>query len=172
MNFKKVISERYSVRDFKKDAPVEAEKLNQILEAARIAPTACNFQPHLIKVLNNSDALAKIDACTRYRFGAPVVLLVCYDNTRAMKSSYEGSSTGSRGETDCAIAMTYMMLQAQDLGVGSLYIMNFDPQKTHEVFGLADNIVPVSLLALGYPTEKCKPSERHFLRRKIQEMLI
>ena len=71
---------RYSVRKFKAQA-VEKEKLDLILEAGRIAPTACNYQPQRILVIENESALEKLKQCTQYHFNAPVALMVCYDKT-------------------------------------------------------------------------------------------
>ena len=80
MDLMNLLKERYSVRMFS-DKPVEDDKLNQILEAGRVAPTAVNFQPQRILVLKSKDALDKLKNCTRYHFDAPVALIVCYDNT-------------------------------------------------------------------------------------------
>lgn len=73
-----VIKNRFSVRKFK-DQPIEPEKLEHILEAAKAAPTAKNLQPQRIFVCKSKKALAAIDAATKCRYGAPVVLVVCYD---------------------------------------------------------------------------------------------
>lgn len=78
--FLKLATERYSVRTFK-NQPIEAEKLAEVLEAGRVAPTACNNQPQRIKVINEAEGLMKVDECTPCRFGAPTVLLVCYDKS-------------------------------------------------------------------------------------------
>ena len=80
-SFSAMAQNRYSVRSFKPQ-PIEDEKLAAILEVGRIAPTACNYQPQRIKVVTGDD-LTKIDVCSPCRFGAPCVLIVCYDTSSA-----------------------------------------------------------------------------------------
>ena len=87
MDLMNLLKERYSVKFSEK--PVEDEKLTQIFEAGRLAPTAVNFQPQRIFVLKSDEALAKLKNCTRYHFDAPVALIVCYDNTVSWKRGYD-----------------------------------------------------------------------------------
>ena len=75
MDFLNLCKERYSVRQY--DArPVENDKLMMVLEAGRLAPTACNYQPQRIFVIHSEEARAKLAALTRMSYGAPVSLLV------------------------------------------------------------------------------------------------
>ena len=78
MEFKKVVKNRYSCKKFS-DRQVEGEKLAAILEAGRLAPTAKNLQEQHVYVLQSADALAKVDAVTPCRYGAPTVLVVAFD---------------------------------------------------------------------------------------------
>ena len=128
MDFAKLAAERYSLRKFS-DRPVEAEKLSAVLEAGRNAPTAHNLQPQRIFVLQSSEALEKVDGCTGAHFHPPVMLLVAYDPEAAWKREDDGKN---HGEIDAAIAVTQMMLQAADLGLGTTYVGMFDPEKLHE----------------------------------------
>lgn len=130
MDFAKLAAERYSLRKFS-DRPVEAEKLSAVLEAGRNAPTAHNLQPQRIFVLQSSEALEKVDGCTGAHFHPPVMLLVAYDPEAAWKREDDGKN---HGEIDAAIAVTQMMLQAADLGLGTTYVGMFDPEKLHAAF--------------------------------------
>jgi len=168
MEFKKVITERYSVRSFDKRT-IEKEKLDAILEAARLAPTACNNQPQRIKVLTTAKDLALVDSVSPCRYNAPVAILVCYDKTKAWVSKVDGVM---HGEVDASIVLTQMMLQAADLGLGSLWVGMFDPKKTCEVFKLGANIVPVSFLMVGYPAPDSRPAKMHTDRKPLKELLI
>ena len=168
MNFFELANSRYSVRKWK-DTPVEKEKLDVILAAGRIAPTAGNRQPHRVKIVETADGLEKIDVCTSSRRGAPLVLLVCDDRNAHWVRPFDGANSG---DVDASIVTTYMMLQAQELGVGSLWVMHFNPEATIEQFGLAENLFPVAMLMLGYPSDDSAPTERHFERQTIEEMLI
>lgn len=108
MDFLELARERYSVRKF---APqkVEKEKLDAVLEAGRLAPTAVNYQPQRILVLDSDAALGKLKDCTPYHFSAPLALVVCYDAAVSWKRSYDGKDMG---EVDASIVTTHMMLEA------------------------------------------------------------
>ena len=81
MDFLEFAKERYSVRSFSQQ-PIEDEKMQKILKAGQVAPTALNFQPQKIYVLKSEDALEKIRFLTKYAYNAPVVLLVCADERK------------------------------------------------------------------------------------------
>lgn len=130
MEFAKLSAERYSLRKFS-DRPVEQEKLTQVLEAGRSAPTAHNLQPQRIFVLQSPQALEKADGCTGAHFHPPVILVVAYDPEAAWKRETDGKN---HGEIDAAIAATQMMLQAADLGLGTTYVGMFEPEKLLAAF--------------------------------------
>lgn len=163
MEFLKLAKDRYSVRKFC-DKKVEKEKLDLILEVGRVAPTAVNYQPQRIFVLDTEEALSKLKACTTYHFHAPLALLICYDKTVSWKRSYDGKDMG---EVDVSIVATHMMLEVTNLGLGSTWVGHFDPQKIEEVFELPENIIPVALLPIGYPDETSVPHSNHNKRFDI-----
>ena len=168
MTFFELAKSRYSVRSFQ-NTPIEEEKLNQILEAGRIAPTACNNQPQKIYVAKSKesrDKLASVCPCT---FDAPVILVVCYDRTRNWKSKlmpgYES------GETDAAIVCTHMILQAADLGIGSCWVGYFNAQAVSEVLELPENVTVSALLPIGYAAEDAKPAPLHTQYRSFTDTI-
>ncbi len=165
MEFLELAQNRYSVRKFS-DAKVEKEKLNLILEAGRIAPTACNYQPQRILILNNDEDLSKLNLCTPYNFNQQLALLVCYDNTVSWKRKYDSKD---EGEIDASIVATHMMLQADALDIGSTWIGHFDPAKIKEAFELPDNIIPVTILLMGYAAEDAVPNKLHYERADITQ---
>ena len=167
-NFFELAANRYSVRKYKPQ-PVEADKMAKILEAGRIAPTAHNNQPQRIKVITEAADLEKMDVCTRCRFGAPAALLVCYDKDVTWKRPFDDALSG---EVDASIVVTHMMLQAHALGLGTCWVMYFDPAKTSENFALPENIIPVAFLPLGYPAEDAEPSPKHADRLPLDELLL
>ena len=168
MDFRQLAAARFSVRSFE-NTPVEKEKLNIILEAGRLAPTACNNQPQRIKIITGAD-LAKVDEFTPCRYGAPLVLLVCYDKTVCASAPPFG--TGQTGQVDASIVTSHLILQAADLGLGSLWVMHFDPAKATELLGLPENIVPMAVLNIGYPAAGTEPNERHNQRIPLEDMLL
>ena len=166
-SFIELAANRYSVRRFD-PREIEPEKITQILEAGRIAPTAHNDQPQRIKVITGED-LAKVDECTSCRFKAPAVFLVCYDMNACWKRPFDGAGSG---ETDAAIVTTHMMLAAHDLGLGTCWVMYFDPAKTSELFSLPEGVVPVAMLPTGYPSVDAAPSKLHGSRLELDKILI
>ncbi len=160
MDFLKLVKERYSVRSFK-DKKVEAEKINLILEAGRLAPTACNLQPQRIFVLNDEEALNKLRNCTPYHFNALLAILICYDNSVSWKRKYDSKDSG---EIDASIVTTHMMLEIANIGLGTVWVGSFDSVAIKSAFELPDNIIPVALLPVGYPSEDSVPHPNHNIR--------
>ena len=166
MNFQELAAARYSLRKFS-DRSVEPEKLALILEAGRSAPTAHNYQPQRIFVLQSPEALEKADACTASHFHPPVMLVVAYDPRVSWKREYDGKD---HGEIDAALAAAQMMLQAADLGLGTTYVGMFEPEKLLEAFPEMAGLCPVALLPLGYPAEGAHPSRLHTDRRPLEDL--
>lgn len=169
MNFLELAKDkRYSVRKFKAQA-VEKEKLEYILEAGRIAPTACNYQPQRILVIENETAHEKLKQCTSWNFGAPIVLMICYDKTTCWKNKTNGTVGG---DVDTSIVTTHMMLAAAELGLGTTWIGGFSHQKVRELFELPDHLIPVALLPIGYPADDAEPHPWHFKRFDIDHTVF
>ena len=168
-SFLKKAADRYSVRAYRPDA-VEPEKIDRILEAARLAPTACNNQPQRIFVLQSEQArktLAEVCPCT---FGAPVIFAVGYDRTREAKNRMRPDG-GGYGVTDAAIVCTHMMMEATELGLGSCWVGWFHDEQVQDVLNLPEEVVICDLLTVGYAAENAKPSNRHTQSRELAEMV-
>ncbi|MDD3585918.1 MAG: nitroreductase family protein [Thermoguttaceae bacterium] len=168
MDFAELAKARYSVRNFK-SIPVESELLNKVLEAARLAPTACNNQPQKIIVAESADALDRLKRCTQYHFNAPMALIVCYDKNVSWKRPFDGKDNGSY---DACIVTTHLILQAADLGLGTTWVGYFDPKDVVREFKLPANIVPVAILPLGYPAANAKPAAGHSQRNPLNSMVV
>ena len=167
MDFAELSRARYSLRKFS-DRPLEKEKLDLILEAGHNAPTAKNYQPQRIFVADTPEAVAKADRCTVCHFGEPVVLIVGYDPKVSAKHT---RCELDFGVMDATIAITQMMLQATDLGVGNICIGLFDPEKIYGEFPQTKGTIPVSMVFLGYPAEDAHPAHLHDERIPIGEMV-
>jgi nitroreductase len=166
MDFEKLVKERYSLRKYS-NRPVEREKLDLILESARVAPTAKNIQPHYLLVLQSEEARKKADACMGSHFNAPLMIIVSYD-----PSAEFVREDGQRfGEIDATIAATQMLLQAADIGVGSCYVGLFDKNALKQSFEELSGLSPTAVLCFGYPDEGAHPSRLHGDRRSIDEMV-
>lgn len=168
MNFLQLAKERYSVRKFS-DKKVEREKLDLILEAGRVAPTAVNYQPQRILAIENEESLAKLKSCTPYHFNAPLALLVCYDSTVSWKRNHDNEDMGI---VDASIVTTHMMFQAHGLGLGTTWVGHFNPDIIKETFELPEYLVPVALLPIGYPRSDSAPHTLHGKRYDINDTVF
>ncbi len=167
MEFLELARNRYSERSFA-DAAIEEEKLYRILEAGRIAPTACNNQPQRFYVLKSAEARKKAAKLT-HTYGAPVVVLVCYLDAEAWHNPRDGFCSG---DMDASIAAASMMFEAEDLGVHSVWLRGFDAGKVRETFDLPEGTVPSLMLALGYPAADSAPHRLHSEREPMEEFVV
>lgn len=165
MELQEILRQRYSVRDFLQK-PIEPEKLERILEAGRLAPTAKNNQPQRIYVLESEEALGKIRGITRCAFNAPVVLLIAVDTAEQWTNPFEPEITS--GRQDAAIVATQMMLAAWDEGIGSCWVCYMPNAAVKAAFALPENEEPVLLLPIGYSAQE-KPSPNHGRRKALSE---
>ena len=171
MTFMELAQNRYSERFFD-PRPVEDETLRQILEAGRIVPTACNDQPQRFYVLRSPEALEKVKMVTPFHYNAPLMLLVCYDLNTVWKAPHDRMFPGyNSGEQDASIAATTMMYGAEELGIHNVWLRGFDAQTVSEVFQLPENMIPVMMFAMGYPSESSKPNAWHFKRKLLEEFV-
>ena len=168
MTFMELAKSRYSVRGFS-DAPVEEEKLAAILEAGRIAPTACNNQPQKIYVGKSREARQKLASVCPCTFDAPVILVVCYDRNRDWKNKLQPGYES--GETDAAIVCTHMMLQAFELGIGSCWVGYFNANDVAHALGLPENLTVSALLPMGYPADNAVPLPLHTQYRDFADTI-
>ncbi len=167
MEFNKLISERFSVRKFE-NRPLEQDAIEKILASAHLAPTGCNYQPQRILVINNDTSLEKLKKCTRCHFDTKTAFLVCYNKDECWTRKYDGKTCGV---SDACIVATHMMLSAWDLGIGSTWVMHFNPFSMREEFNIPENIEPVALLVMGYPAPDCEPNPLHFQYRPLDEVV-
>lgn len=144
-----VIKTRKSIRKYK-DTPVEAEKLTNVLEAARLAPSARNLQDwKFIAVTDTEKRLALQEACGGQRQvgQAPVTLVVCANNDSVM------SCGQSKTTIDCSIAMSFMLLQAEEEGLGMCWLGHFYEDKVKAVLNIPNDYIVVAVSPLGYADE-------------------
>lgn len=167
MSFLELAKKRCSIRKFKKDK-VEKEKIDQILEAGRLAPTAVNKQPQRIVVIDNLQVAEKLKEVTPYTFSAPIFIVVCYDKTACWVRPYDEHLSG---EVDASIAATHMMLMIKEIGLDTTWVGHFEPDKLAKLLELGENMVPVALFPVGYAAEDAKPSHLHEKRLPIEELV-
>lgn len=164
MDFATLVKNRYSVRGYRSD-PVEKEKLEQVLEAARLAPTAANRQPFRIVVAQTEGRKEEMQRLydKDWFVQAPLVICVC-----AVKSEAWVSRGGMNYVyVDVAIVMDHIILAATDLGLGTCWIGAFSKDVARDAFNLPDDLEPVVMTTLGYAGIESEPKER----RSIDELV-
>ena len=166
-NFLKLSESRFAVRKYSQK-PIEQEKIDALLKVAQLAPTAENKQPIKIYIITKEEDKKKLTTVTRYTFGAPMFFLVCSDKNKAWKHKTEDYYST---EIDGSIVTTHIILEAHDLGLGSVVVRSFQTQELKKLFNIPENIIPIALLPIGYPKEGTKPSKLHFKRKDIKEMV-
>lgn len=168
MDFLTLAEKRYSVRKFKNEH-LTTEVIKKILKAGHLAPTGCNYQPQRILVLNTDESAKKLKLCTKSHFDAPTAMLICYNKNECWTRKYDGATCGT---VDASIVTTHMMLEAAEIGVGSTWVMHFDPFKMREEFNIPEELEPVALLVMGYPAEDAEPMHLHGEYRDEDEIVF
>lgn len=167
MEFLELAKKRYSVRKYE-EKKVENEKLMKILEAARVAPTGANTQPQRLIVVQEKEGLDKLKKAANV-FGAPLAIIVCGDHKPVWKRPFDGKDIL---DIDASIVTDHMMLQATDLGLGTLWVCYFDPEVVRKEFNLPETIEPINILAIGYAAGEPASPERHEKARKPLEHTV
>ena len=164
MEFKELIEKRYSCRSFT-DEKIKPSELKEILEAGRHAPTACNFYPINIYVVEDKELLEKLKAATRFTFNSKTILVICYNSE---VSWHRGNDGKDHGDIDAAIVTTHMMQRAFDLGIGSCYVCSMKENLCKEILDIPANLHVSAMLPLGYPSE-VKPQNS---RKSLEDIVI
>lgn len=167
--FSDLAKARFSVRKFD-GRPVPKRKLQKILEAGRVAPTAKNNQPQKVYVLESKEAIEKINSVCSCIYGATTDLVVCYDKSLIWHNPLDAEVNS--GQIDTSIVLTHMMLEAQEQGVNSCWVCYFNPKEVSQALNLPENVVPVSLMPLGFGCEDVVPSPNHTRIRDAEETIV
>jgi nitroreductase len=164
MNTLKAILSRRSIRQYKKKK-VSKQKINEILKAAMYAPSAMNYQPwHFLVVDKREDInhLYKINPHAEMLLKAPLAIIVCGDLKAEVNIDYLVQ--------DCSAATQNALLAIHNLGLGGVWISAYPNKDAVEqikkYYEIPENIVPVSIISLGYPAEEIKTEDR-FIKSRI-----
>jgi len=160
MQFIELARKRYSVRSYKAE-PVEEDRLQSVLQAARLAPTAANRQAFRLIVIptkNRESELLRIYNRSWF-VQAPVVICICAIPDEA----WVRSDGKNYGDVDAAIVMDHLTLAAADLGLGTCWVGAFDPAAAREVLGIPEQAEPIAFTPLGYPADQPRAKKRKSL---------
>jgi nitroreductase len=168
MSLFSLIQFRRSVRLFK-DIPVEGEKLQKILEACNLAPSAGNLQGYEIYVVTSPEqrqGLVMAALGQGFLAQAPVDLVFCANPQRsAVKYGARGRELYSI--QDATIACTYAMLAAQELDLTTVWVGAFQEEYVRQAAGIPEDLIPVAILPIGYAAESPRPRPR----RKLEDLV-
>lgn len=168
-SFLELSKERYSVRKFS-NQPVEQEKIDAIIEAGMVAPTAVNNQPVKIWVVQSDQAKEVIDQSNPFDWAndAPVTLIVGANKAQAWVRQQDQYNFS---DVDASIVATHMMLEITDLGLGSTWCGHFDPRPIQEAFPQMKDYNLIAMFPIGYIHEDCQPNPRHTQSKSIDDMV-
>lgn len=151
MDFIKLAEKRRSVRQYSAEA-VTREQLLAIAEAGRIAPSAVNYQPWEFIIVTSDEGLQGLyESYNREWFcQCKYAIVVCADHNQAWVRKCDNKSFAS---VDAAIAIDHITLQAANMGIGSCWICNFDPDILRKNLMIEAHIEPIAIIALGFPAD-------------------
>ena len=152
MNFLKLARKRCSVRQYS-DRSVEPEKMDYVLEAARLAPSAVNKQPWRILLIESEEKRQQLQSCYDREWfkQAPLYLIVCGNHEESWKRAEDGKD---HVDVDVAILTEHLCLAAAEQGLGTCWVCNFNVARCKQLFDLPDDLEPIVLLPLGYPADE------------------
>lgn len=167
--FKDLVLERHSVRSYRADIPVEEEKLHYVLDCARLAPSAVNFQPWKFVVLQSADAKAGLYPSYDRPWvrEAPVIVVCCADYAQSWKRRSDGKD---HADVDVAIAVEHLCLAAAEQGLGTCWVCNFDAEGLKASLHLPATLEPVAIVPLGYPADSSAPEKKRKPLSEITEV--
>lgn len=164
MKFLELAKKRYSVRSYT-EQKVEKEKLDAILEVAHVAPTGANCQPQHLIVVQSDAGLNKIGKAANI-YGAPLAIIVCSDTKVTWTRPFDGKKLT---DIDASIITDHMMMEATDLGLGSVWVCYFKPDVLKKEFSIPAGLEPINILVIGYADTENEPAlspDRHNRMRK------
>jgi nitroreductase len=161
MEYSELIASRYSVRAYRSE-PVDEDKLRRVLEAARLAPTACNRQPFQIIVIHTREREKELSRIYHQPWFVQAPLILCA--VGLPRQSWVRSADQRRYlDVDVAIVMDHLILEATNQGLGTCWIAAFNAKAAREVLRLPDEVEPLIFTPLGYPADAPGPKERKAL---------
>lgn len=167
MNFLELVKARHSVRSYKQ-CPVEPAKLDYILECVRLAPSAVNCQPWRFSVVTEPDKLARLKETYAREWiqNVPCIIVECGNHAEAWHRKSDGKD---HTDVDVSIAVEHLCLAATEQGLGTCWVCNFDTERCRQVMQLPEELEPIALIPIGYPSEEVIAEKK---RKPLDDILF
>lgn len=173
MTFESLIKLRQSVRRYQ-NKPVEHEKIEKLVEAVHMAPSACNSQPWKLILVDEPELREKVARATfsdiisfnRFVSEAPVIALLVIEKARMIAQIGGSIKNQEYPQYDIGIAAAHFCLQAAEIGLGTCIIGWFNGKKIKKLLKIPENRKIGLLITLGYPPEDYK--QRKKIRKPIE----
>ncbi|MFC1898783.1 nitroreductase family protein [Chloroflexota bacterium] len=162
MDFLGLVKNRYSVRGYK-STPVEKEKLEEILEAVRLAPTGSNQQAFQLVVVHTKGREEELRAIYDKDWFVQAPIIICACGTMTNGNTFDEF----RSYRNIGIVMDHFVLAATNLGLGTCWIGAFNPDAARDILGLPLGVKPIVCATLGYADDKGRPK----VRKSIDELV-
>ncbi len=167
MKFYELAQERYSCRKMS-DRKVEKELLDKIIDTAIAAPTAVNFQPYKLFLMDSKEAKQNIQKVSSYTFGADTFLVLGAKEKDGWVRSFDKHNFA---EVDASIVATHIMMEIADLGLATTWVGHFDAPSLKKMYPIMSDYELIALFPIGYAAEDAAPSPRHTERKSREEVL-
>lgn len=167
MNFTELCEKRYSCRKFK-EQKVEPEKIEKILHAAAIAPTAVDKQSFKIWVFQSEKAKKTLGEFCKYTFGADCFLMLGVKPDGAWTRFHDQYNFA---QVDGAIAATHMMLEIEHQGLATTWVGSFNVPELKKALPQLEGYDLIALFPVGYAAEDAEPGPKHAERKSLEELV-
>lgn len=165
MQFLELARRRYSVRSYRPD-PVEDDKLQSLLEAACLAPTAANRQAFGLIVIRTKGREAELQRIYSRPWFVQAPLIICACGIPG--EAWVHRDGRNYCEVDVAIVLDHLVLAATELGLGTCWIAAFDPTAAREVLRIPDAVSPIAFTPVGYPADQPTPKKRKAMAELVR----
>lgn len=164
-----VMAERFSCRNYDTSRLPGRDLLDAVLDAARIAPSACNRQPWRFMIVEGDEASQIMTRAYEREWikTAPTFIIALGDHDTAWHRPYDGKD---HTDVDISIAVEHLCLAAASVGLGTCWVCNFNPEVIRETYSLPEHLEPIAIIPIGYPAPGVAAPQK--VRKSLDEIVI
>jgi len=170
MSLLTLIQKRCSIRNYLPDS-IPTEKLEYILESARLAPSAVNYQPWNFLVITTEEGRKKVYECYPREWikPTPTYIVICGDHSKSWKRASDGKD---HLDIDAGIVTEHICLAATELNIASCIVCNFDTHLFRNHFNLPEHVEPITIIPLAYPADPELFNTTPKKRKPLEDIII